>query len=80
MTARVFWVTAASSRSRSMLRVAGSASTNTGVAPTARIAFAVPTQDSGVVRTSSPGPIRQRRSASSSAALAELSTRTGRPP
>ncbi len=67
-------------RSRSMLRVTGSTSTNTGLAPTRRMTLAVATQDSGVVMTSSPGPMPARRSAISSAAVPELSARTGRPP
>ena len=38
------------------------------------------TQDSGVVMTSSPGPMPARRSATSSVAVPELKARTGRPP
>ncbi len=37
-----------------MLRVTGSMSTNTGVAPTSRITLLVDTQEAGVVMTSSP--------------------------
>ncbi|MEI2807223.1 MAG: hypothetical protein V9G18_15220 [Albidovulum sp.] len=42
--------------------------------------LAVATQLNGVVITSSPGPTPATRSAISSAAVAELATRTGRPP
>ena len=80
MIARVLAVTAASALSRSILRVAGSASTNTGVAPMARITLAVATQLKGQVITSSPGWTPATRSAISSAAVAEVTTRTGRPP
>ena len=55
MIALVRGVIAASILSRSMLRVTGSMSANTGVAPTSRITFAVATQEIGVVMTSSPG-------------------------
>jgi hypothetical protein len=73
-------VIAASICSRSMLRVTGSMSTSTGVAPTSRITLAVATQVSGVLITSSPGPTPARRSATSSVAVPELKARTGRPP
>ena len=43
-------------RSRSMLRVRGSTSTNTGRAPTSRMTLLVATQVSGVVMTSCSGP------------------------
>ncbi len=49
MIARVRGVMAASTRSRSMLRVTGSMSTNTGLAPTSSTTLAVATQVSGVV-------------------------------
>ena len=44
-----------------MLRVTGSISTNTGVAPASRITLLVATQDIGVVMTSSPGPMPAMR-------------------
>ena len=80
MIALVAGVIAASTASKSMLRVSGSISTNTGRAPTVRMTLLVATHDSGVVITSSPGPTAARRSAISSAAVPELKTRTGRPP
>ncbi len=80
MKARVRDVMAFSMRPRSMLRVTASASTNTGFAPTARTTFAVATQLSGVVMTSSPGPMPQMRKANSSVAVPEFARRTGRPP
>ena len=43
---------AASTRAKSMLRVAGSISTKTGRAPTSKMTLLVATQDSGVVMTS----------------------------
>ena len=57
MTARVLSVIACSTSRASMLPVSGSTSTNTGVAPACRIAFAVAMNVIGVVMTSSPGPI-----------------------
>ena len=63
-----------------MLRVVGSTSTNTGGAPTASTTLAGATQLNGLVITSSPGPTPATRNAISSAAVAELATRTGRPP
>jgi len=80
MMARVLWVTAASAAGRSILRVRGSTSTNTGRAPTASTTFAVATHESGVVMTSWPAPMPARRSATSSVAVPELKQRTGRPP
>jgi hypothetical protein len=80
MTALVFGVTAAAIFAGSMLRVAGSTSANTGVAPTSRITLAVATQVSGVVMTSSPGPTPASRRATSSVAVPELKARTVRPP
>jgi len=78
--AAVAGVTAASTRSRSMFRVAGSMSTKTGRAPTSRTTLLVATQESGVVMTSSPGPTPALRSAISIVQVPELNTRTGRPP
>ena len=80
MIARVFGVIAASTLSRSMLRVTGSMSANTGVAPTSRITFAVATQEIGVVMTSSPAPMPAMRNAISIVQVPELKVRTGRPP
>ena len=80
MIAAVRAVIAASRRSRSRLRVRACTSTNTGVAPTASATFALATQLSGDVITSSPGPMPQTRSASSNAAVPELTSLTGRPP
>ena len=60
--ARVRGPIAAGMSATSRLNVAGSMSTNTGVAPTWRIDSAVAKKENGVVMTSSPGPIpRQRR-------------------
>src|SRR5580698_9701985 len=80
MTARVLCVTAFSSRSRSIVRVAESMSTKTGLAPTSRTTLLVATQERGVVITSSPGPTPAIRSAISIVQVPELNTRTGRPP
>ena len=55
-----------------MSPVSGSISANTGVAPTCRIVFAVEANVSGVVITSSPGPIPCVSSARCSAAVQEL--------
>jgi hypothetical protein len=71
---------AASMRDRSMLRVCGSTSTNTGRAPARTMTFAVATHDSAVVITSSPGPTPASARPISIPPVAELSTRTGRPP
>ena len=73
-------VMAASSLSRSMLRVIGSTSTRTGVAPTSRMTLAVATQVSGVVITVSPWLTFASRRATSSVAVPELKARTVRPP
>ena len=73
-------VMAASTRCRSMLRVTGSISTNTGVAPTSRMTLLVATHDKGVVMTSSPAPMPAMRSAISMVQVPELKARTGRPP
>jgi hypothetical protein len=78
--ARVAGVIAASMRVRSILRVTGSMSTKRGVAPTARMTLLVATHDSGVVITSSPGPMPAMRSATSMVPVPELKVRTGRPP
>ena len=80
MIAFVRGVIAFSSRSRSMLRVAGSISTNTGVAPVSRITLLVETQVIGVVMTSSPAPTPAIRRPISIVAVPELNERTGRPP
>src|SRR5580658_9074385 len=66
-------------RDRSMLRVIGSTSTNTGLPPARTITLAVATQDSGVVITSSPGPTPASDMAISMPPVAELNARTGRP-
>ena len=78
--ARVAGVMTASMRDKSMLRVVGSISTNTGRAPTCRITLLVETHDSGVVITSWPGPIPAMRNAISMVQVPELKARTGRPP
>jgi len=79
MMARVRGVMAASSLSRSILRVTGSISANTGVAPTSMMTLAVATHDTGVVMTSSPGPMPAMRSAISMVQVPELKVRTMRP-
>ncbi|OQC23052.1 MAG: hypothetical protein BWX71_02190 [Deltaproteobacteria bacterium ADurb.Bin072] len=48
--------TASLSLSGSMLKVPGSMSTNTGVAPSSETTSAVATKVNGVVKTASPGP------------------------
>ena len=63
-----------------MLRVARSMSTNTGRAPARTTTFAVATHESGVVMTSSPGPIPAISNASSSAPVPDARARTGRSP
>lgn len=63
-----------------MLRVTGSISANTGVAPVSRITLLVDTHDAGVVMTSSPGPTPAMRRPISSVQVPELNARTGRPP
>ena len=52
-----------------MLKVAGSMSTKTGVAPTREMAPAVAKKEKGVVMTSSPGPMSSAMSATSSASV-----------
>ena len=80
MMARVCGVMAASTASRSMLRVRGSISTKTGLAPTATTTLAVATQVTAVVMTSSPGPMPAMRKATSMVAVPLEKARTGRPP
>ena len=80
MIARVRGVIRASAAARSMLRVARSTSTNTGVAPTRAIVFGAAKNVCAGVSTSSPGPTPTSRSAISSAAVADETTRAGRPP
>ena len=63
MTAFVFFVTAASSLSGSILRVFLSISASTGFAPTNIIALTVAAKVIGVVITSSPGPMPRASSA-----------------
>src|SRR5471032_2685965 len=63
-----------------MLRVTGSISANTGVAPVSIITLAVATQEIGVVMTSSPAPTPAIRKAISMVQVPELNVRTGRPP
>ncbi len=65
---------------RSRLRVPGSTSTNTGVAPTLTIMLGAAKNVMDGVITSSPGPMPATCSAISSAAVADDTTRTGRPP
>src|SRR5690242_11911051 len=79
MIARVRGPMRAATWSRSMLRVTRSQSTNTGFAPTFTIMFSTVKKLSAQVMTSSPGPIRAICSATSMAAVADVSTRTGRP-
>ena len=69
MIPRVLPVIFASIRSTSMLYVAGSMSTNTGVAPSLEIAAAVAKNVYGVVMTSSPGPISSAMRHASSASV-----------
>ena len=63
---------------RSRLRVTGSQSTNTGVAPARTIMLSTVKKLCADVITSPPGPIPQSCNATSTAAVAEVSTRTGR--
>ena len=65
---------------RSRLRVPGSTSTNTGTAPTFTIMLGAAKNVIAGVITSSPGPMPATCSASSRAAVADATTRTGRPP
>ena len=55
MMARVRGVIASSSRATSILKVRGSTSTNTGLAPASTMTLSVAAKVSGVVMTSSPG-------------------------
>src|SRR5580692_1575502 len=80
MIARVRGVMAFSARFRSIVRVTGSMSTKTGLAPTSRTTLLVATQVSGVVITSSPCFTPAIRSAISIVQVPELKARTGRPP
>jgi len=73
-------VNAAAIRAGSMLRVTGSISTKTGLAPARTITLAVQTQESAAVMTSSLGPMPASARATSMAPVAELMARTGRPP
>ena len=70
--ARVFGVMAASILVTSILRVFGSESTNTGVAPASQIASAVAKKVFDVVMISSPGPSPRARKTSNSASVPEL--------
>src|SRR2546427_3642675 len=70
--ARVRGVMAASILVTSMLRVRGSISTNTGVAPASQIASAVAKNVLDTVMTSSPGPIPRPTKTSRSASVPEL--------
>jgi hypothetical protein len=67
----VFGVIAAATWSRSRLKVRGSMSTNTGLAPHISTVEAVATKVKGVVMTSSPGPRPIARRAISSASVPE---------
>ena len=80
MIAFVRGVIAASTWSRSMLRVTRSQSTNTGVAPTFTIMLRTVKKLCADVITSSPGPMPATCSATSTAAVADVSAFTGRPP
>ena len=79
MMALVRGVMAASTWSRSMLRVVRPQSTNTGLAPTLTIMFGAAKKLMAEVITSSPGPTPAICRASSMAAVAEVTTRAGRP-
>src|SRR6185437_14149503 len=79
MIARVRGPIRASTAARSMLRVTRSQSTNTGVARARTIMFRTVKKLWPQVITSSPGPISASCSATSTAAVADVSTRTGRP-
>jgi len=67
--ARVLGLSAAATRSGSMVIASRSQSTNTGRAPAWTMAFAVAAKVIGVVMTSSPGPIPQTSIATWSAAV-----------
>src|SRR5487761_2286710 len=79
MIARVRAPMRASTWPRSMLRVTRSQSTNTGVAPTLTIMLSTVKKLWAQVITSSPGPMPASCSAISTAAVAEVTARTGRP-
>jgi hypothetical protein len=64
-------VTAASTADGSIVRVSGSMSTKTGVAPWRANALAVETNVKDGITTSSPGSTSSSRAASSNAAVAE---------
>ncbi len=70
----------AATAARSTLRVPGSTSTNTGVAPTLTTIFGAAKKVIAGVMTSSPGPMPHTYRANSSAAVADDTQRTGRPP
>ena len=73
MTARVRSVTAARTGAGSMFIVSGSTSTSTGRAPVCSITATVAVNVTGVVITSSPGPIPPSTRAVWSPAVQELS-------
>src|SRR6266705_4776254 len=72
MIARVQGVIAAAICVASIVSVSGSTSTSTGRAPTCSITLTVAANVSGVVITSSPGPIRPTASAVCIPAVHEL--------
>ena len=78
--ARVRGPTARATASTSICSVPGSMSTKTGLAPTARIMFAVAAHVIAVVMTSSPGPIPAARSARWRPPVAELTATACRAP
>ncbi len=63
-----------------MLKVTGSMSTNTGVAPTSAMVLADATNEKAEVMTSSPGPTPSARRARSSASVPELTPMPCRAP
>ena len=71
--ARVRGVIAFSSRATSMLKVRGSTSTSTGLAPASTMTLSVAAKVSGVVMTSSPGLSSSASSARCNPAVAEVS-------
>ena len=80
MIARVLGVIAVTTLVKSILRVMGSTSTNTGVAPTLKMTLDVATQEIGVVITSSPAPMPASCKAIFMVAVPLAKQRTGRPP
>jgi hypothetical protein len=66
---RVRGVMRAATLAGSRLKLSGSMSANTGVAPTMEIASAEAKKVNGVVITSSPGPMSSARNASTSASV-----------